>query len=176
MTFLNFIILEICLFLAVLHLCCYARAFSSCSEQGLLVNAVCRFLWRWFLSLFFFAVASLVAEHQAPRHECFSSYSKWGQYLWPTGLVDLRHVGSSQSRDRTCAPCVGRQIPNCWTTREIPTWHFFPISRCVMRLRARSKSKESRTMMVAAERSQEPGQVPMLVQPFHHCIKGWSWS
>ena len=44
MTFLNFIILEICLFLAVLGLCCYARAFSSGSEQGLLFMVVCGLL------------------------------------------------------------------------------------------------------------------------------------
>ena len=41
-------------FLAVLGLCCCARAFSSCGEQGLLFVAVRRLL---------FAVASLVAEH-----------------------------------------------------------------------------------------------------------------
>ena len=42
------------LFLAALGHCCYARAFSSCSERGLLFVAV-----RWLL----IAVASLVAEH-----------------------------------------------------------------------------------------------------------------
>ena len=43
------------LFLAVLGLRCCARAFSSCSEQGLLFIEVHRLL---------FAVASLVAEHR----------------------------------------------------------------------------------------------------------------
>ena len=42
------------LFLAVLGLRCYARAFSSCGEQRLLFVAVCGLL---------IAVASLVAEH-----------------------------------------------------------------------------------------------------------------
>ena len=42
------------LFLAVLGLCCCARAFSSCGEQGLLFVAVRGLL---------IAVASLVAEH-----------------------------------------------------------------------------------------------------------------
>ena len=42
------------LFLAALRLCCCARAFSSCGEQGLLFIAVCGFLT---------AVASLVVEH-----------------------------------------------------------------------------------------------------------------
>ena len=43
------------LFLAALGLHCCARAFSSCSEQGLLIVAVHRLL---------IAVASLVAEHR----------------------------------------------------------------------------------------------------------------
>ena len=42
------------LFLAVLGLCCCARAFSSCSKQGLFFVVVCRLL---------IAVASLVVEH-----------------------------------------------------------------------------------------------------------------
>ena len=42
------------LFLAALGLHCCMRAFSSCSEQGLLFVAVCGLL---------IAVASLVAEH-----------------------------------------------------------------------------------------------------------------
>ena len=29
-----------------------------------------------------------------------------------TGLVALWHVGSSQTRNRTCVPCIGRQILN----------------------------------------------------------------
>ena len=48
------IYLFIYLFLAVLGLCCCARAFSSCSEQGLRFVAVRGLL---------IAVASLVAEH-----------------------------------------------------------------------------------------------------------------
>ena len=52
--FFNLFIL-IYLFLAVLGLCCCARAFSSCGERGLLFVAVC-----WLL----IAVASLIAEHR----------------------------------------------------------------------------------------------------------------
>ena len=53
--FLNiFILLFIYLFLAVLGLRCYMRAFSSCSERGLLFVAVHELL---------IAVASLVMEH-----------------------------------------------------------------------------------------------------------------
>ena len=45
----------ICLFLAALGLCCCARAFSSCSKQGLPFVVVHGLL---------IAVASLVAEHR----------------------------------------------------------------------------------------------------------------
>ena len=43
------------IYLAVLGLCCCARAFSNCSEQGLLFVVVCGLL---------IVVASLVAEHR----------------------------------------------------------------------------------------------------------------
>ena len=42
------------------------------------------------------------------------------QYLWLTGLVAPWHVGSSQTRARTCVPCIGRQILNHCATREAP--------------------------------------------------------
>ena len=42
----------------------------------------------------------------------------WAQYLWHTDLVAPQHVGSSQTRDQTCVPCVDRRILNYWTTRE----------------------------------------------------------
>ena len=38
--------------------------------------------------------------------------------MWLTGLVALRHVGSSQTRARTCVSCIGRQILNHCATRE----------------------------------------------------------
>ena len=34
------------------------------------------------------------------------------------------HVGSSHTRDQTHVPCIGRQIPNHWTTREAQIWLF----------------------------------------------------
>ena len=37
-----------------------------------------------------------------------------------TGLVALRHVGSSQTRAQTCVPCIGRRLFNHCTTREVP--------------------------------------------------------
>ena len=47
------------------------------------------------------AQASVVV---APR------YRAQVQWLWRRGLVAPRHVGSSQSRHRTCVSCIGRQI------------------------------------------------------------------
>ena len=35
------------------------------------------------------------------------------------GLAALWRVGSSQTRAQTCVPCIGRQILNHWTTREV---------------------------------------------------------
>ena len=34
------------------------------------------------------------------------------------GLVALWHVESSQTRDQTHAPCIGRRILNHWTPRD----------------------------------------------------------
>ena len=49
------------------------------------------------------AVASFAAEH---------------------GLLALRHVESSWTRDRTHVPCTGRQILNHWITRQVPGTSF----------------------------------------------------
>ena len=102
--------LFVCLFL--LGLRCYTQAFSSCSVQGLL-SSCCA----W-------------ASHCA-------SFSCGA---WALGLASFNscgerapgHMGSvvsSQTRVRTCVSCIGRQILNHWTTREVPfslifcTWH-----------------------------------------------------
>ena len=34
------------------------------------------------------------------------------------GLVAPQQVESSQTRDRTSVPCIARQIPNPWISRE----------------------------------------------------------
>ena len=36
-----------------------------------------------------------------------------------SSLVALLHVTSSQTRDQTSIPCLGRQILNHWTTKEV---------------------------------------------------------
>ena len=40
------------------------------------------------------------------------------QQLWLTGLVALRHVGSSQTGARTRVPCISRQTLNHCAARE----------------------------------------------------------
>ena len=49
----------------------------------------------------------------------FSSCSMWAQKLWCMGLFSLWHVGSSQTRDQTRVPCIGRRILIHCTTREV---------------------------------------------------------
>ena len=97
--------------LAVLGLCGCKWAFSSWSEHR----------------LFFIAVRGLshcggfsCCRAWALWHTGFSSCSTQAQQLWRTDLVALRHVGSSQTRDRTRVPCIGRQILNHCITREVP--------------------------------------------------------
>ena len=46
------------------------------------------------------------------------------QQLWCMGLVAPRHVGSSWTRARTCAPCIGRWILNHCATSEVPEMIF----------------------------------------------------
>ena len=81
-------------FLAALGLHCCAWALSSCGKQGLLFFAVCGLL---------VVVASLVAEYGL---QALGLQQLWlvgsrvqAQQLWRPGLVALRHVGSSQTRD-----------------------------------------------------------------------------
>ena len=48
-------------------------------------------------------------------------FSSCGTQAWlPHGRWDL----SSQTRDQTHVPCIGRQILNHWTTKEVPLFPF----------------------------------------------------
>ena len=55
---------------------------------------------------------------------CNAGFRAQAQLLWHMGLVAPQHVGSSQTRDQTHVPCIGRQILNHCTTREIPLLNF----------------------------------------------------
>ena len=54
-----------------------------------------------------------------------SSRAHWLQLLWHMGLVALRHMGSSWTRDRTCGSHTGRWTPIHWATREVPFYQCF---------------------------------------------------
>ena len=106
------------------------RAFSSCGERGLLSVAVRRLL---------IVVASLVVEHglQARGLQklwCADSVvvargpQSTGSVVVAHGLVALRHVGSSRTRDQTRVPYIGRWILNHCATREPLPATLFPDS------------------------------------------------
>ena len=71
--------------------------------------------------LFIYGAASGVGCHTRDLPCRLSGCGAWTQLLRHTGLAALRHVRSqSQTRDRTCVPCIARQILNRWSTREVP--------------------------------------------------------
>ena len=89
----------------MLGLWCWAWAFSSCSEQGLLFVWCMGFSLQWLLLLL----------TTGSRH---------------MGLVVPWHVGSSQTRDRTCVPCISMWIVNHWTPRKRSPFSFIPYMIC----------------------------------------------
>ena len=114
-------------FLAALGLRCCARAFSSCSERGLLFIVVHGLL---------IVVASLVAEHGLQARGLqqlwlagfqqlwLTGFRAQAQQLWCTDLVAPWHGGSSPTRARTRVPCIGRRLLNHCATREAHTIYF----------------------------------------------------
>ena len=62
----------------------------------------------------------LLLQSTGSRCMGFCNCGAWAQLLRCINLVALRHVGSSWTRDQTCVPCIGRQILNHWTIREVP--------------------------------------------------------
>ena len=56
---------------------------------------------------------------QALGHVGFSSFDTQAQELWLPGLVAPQYVRSSWTRDWAHVHCVGRQILNHWTMREV---------------------------------------------------------
>ena len=77
---------------------CCVEAVSSCVDRGLLS---CGGAW-------------------ALGCRGFSGWSPQALWLWCMGLVAPWRVGSSQTRDGTRIPCLGRRILNHWTTVEVP--------------------------------------------------------
>ena len=46
----------------------------------------------------------------------------WALVVEAWGSTPWEHMGSSQTRDRTCVSYIDRQILNQWTTREVPLY------------------------------------------------------
>ena len=110
------------LFLAMLGLHCYSGFFSSWGKWGLLSSCGV-----WALHCGGFSCC----RAQALGCTGLSSRGAWAQWLrlpgsttpaekWcHPGLVALRRVGSSQTRDQTCrSPCTGRQVLYHWTPEK----------------------------------------------------------
>ena len=96
-------------FMAVLGLCCSVRTVSRCSELGVGAT-VCGSAWPSHCGGFSCCGARALG--------CV------GLSSWAQRLVAPQHVGSSRTKDRTCVPCIGRQIPNHWATREVQNYPF----------------------------------------------------
>ena len=83
------------LFMVALGLCCCARAFSACSERGLLSSCGA---WTY----------------------CSGFSDRKAQALGMLVSVDApQQVKSSRTRDRSRVSCIGRQILNHWTSGEV---------------------------------------------------------
>ena len=80
-----------------------AWVFSGCGKQGHSLVVVHRLL---------------IVEASHSRCTDFSSCSTWE--FWCTGLVAPQHVESSQTRNRTHVPCIGRWILTHWTNQGNP--------------------------------------------------------
>ena len=67
------------------------------------------------------AVASLVVEHRLRIHRLQQLWHMDSSActVWRTGLVALRHMESSWTRDQMHVLCIGRQILYHRTTREV---------------------------------------------------------
>ena len=92
---------------AALGLCCCAWVFSSCSEPGSSLVAVCRLL-----------IGGLFLLWSTGSRACRL------QSLWCAALVVLQHVRSFWTRDQTHVPCLGRWILNHWATRAVKLFSF----------------------------------------------------
>ena len=84
--------------LVALALCCFAQAFSSCGEMGLLFTAAHRLL----------VVVAALVRSTGSRHTGYTAH----------GLSCLTACGILP--DQGSAPCTDRRIPSHCTTREVP--------------------------------------------------------
>ena len=111
-----------------LSLVASSRGYSLVVMCGLSIAVVSLVAWalHWW--------ASVMAARRL--NSCGSQVLKQAQELWYPGLVVPRHMGSSQTCDRTHFSCIGRWILNHWTTKAFrvsaqscPCQVFFGICR-----------------------------------------------
>ena len=104
------------LFTSAPRLCCCSRASPSCGEQG--PPPSCQAPAAHF-------GGSPVAEHGlwGPQAQQVQLGAQ-AQSLWGPDFAVPQHAGSSQTRDRTCVPCIGRWILYHLAPREARTVDF----------------------------------------------------
>ena len=90
--------------MAELHLCCCVQTlFSCCCGWGCYsLVVVCGLLH---------GITSLAVEHRLQ--------GPWASVVVVYGISCPRHVGSSETKNGTHVPSIGRQILNHWSTREV---------------------------------------------------------
>ena len=98
-------------FFVALGLCCSAWAFSSCHEQGLLFIALhCSAQVSLCSGFSYCGAEALDAQASVAAAFGLSNFSKWARSGDTQASVAPRHVESSETRDRTTVPCIGKQI------------------------------------------------------------------
>ena len=86
------------------------------------------FIYCWLLWAFVALVSGVVALQlliAVSSHWRAWAHSKQAQELWHTCSVVPRQVESSQTRDQSHVPCIGRWILNHRTTREVQIFIWF---------------------------------------------------
>ena len=73
---------------------------------------------RWKPALLRFSAVLLVRSCAGSSLQCMGFPLSWLLLLQSVGFVAPWHMGSSQTRNRTCVPCTGRWILNLWTTKK----------------------------------------------------------
>ena len=109
------------LFLAALGLCCFAWAFSSCGEQGLLSCCAWASHCGGFSCCKTQALGARASTAAAGAQAQLLQYVSVGSIVVAHKLSHSMTRGISQTRDRTHVPCCGRRIPTHGVIREVPS-------------------------------------------------------
>ena len=104
------------IYLCLLGLLCCMGFFLAVASRGSSLLTACRLFMQWLLlwNMSFRVTGLLWFWLPGSRAQA--------QKAWSMGLVALRHVASSRTRDRAHVSCIGRQILCCWATWEPLPW------------------------------------------------------